>query len=249
MRRDPRPGNSRCPPTAGVSLSRRGILPAHRISGCAISIPWKRLIPGTEGAWFPFWSPDGRFIGFQTPSRLKRIVVSGGPPETLCDVRGRDGAAWSPTRVIVFAQAGKGLYQVPASGGISTPLTALEPSRKETVHEWPQFLPDRRHFLYFADSLDAEHRGIYVASLASDEPRLILNTEVQATYAKPGYLLFLRGATLMAQPFDADSMKLTGGRPASPKMSPTIHKRTGRASSYPRQAFWPFGPVALEVLP
>ncbi len=188
-----------------------------------------RLLPGTEGAWFPFWSPDGGFIGFQTPGHIKRIAVSGGPPETLCDLRGRDGAAWSPTGVIVFSEAGEGLYQVPASGGIPAPLTTLEPSRKETVHEWPGFLPDARHFLYFADSLEDEHRGIYVGSLDGGEPRLVLNTDVQATYAEPGYLLFLRGATLMAQPFDASSLKLTG-EPSRIAEDVTHNPRTNRTS-------------------
>ena len=187
-----------------------------------------RLLPETQDAWFPSWSPDGRFIGFQTPTGLERIAVSGGSSESVCDVRGRGGATWNHAGVIVFAQAGEGLYQVPASGGIPTPLTSLEPSR-ERSHEWPPFLPDGKHILYFADTVDAEHRGIYVTSLDSDPPRLIFNTEVQSTYAEPGYLLFINGAALMAQPFDVNEMKLTG-EPSRVAQDVSYNPQTNRTS-------------------
>ena len=209
MRRDLRPGSLRYLPMVAVWRSPRWILLVPLLWLRDMDSLEARPLPGTEGAWFPFWSPDGSFIGFQTPGQLKKIPVSGGPAQIVCDVRGRGGAAWSPSGVIVFAQRGEGLFQVPASGGIPTLLTTLESSRSETTHQWPQFLTDGRHFLYFAESLEDEHRGIYVASLDSEEPRFVLQTEVQATYAASGYLLFLQEATLMAQRFDDERLELT----------------------------------------
>ena len=209
MRRDLRPGSLRYLPMVAVWRSPRWILLVPLLWLRDMDSLEARPLPGTEGAWFPFWSPDGSFIGFQTPGQLKKIPVSGGPAQIVCDVRGRGGAAWSPSGVIVFAQRGEGLFQVPASGGIPTLLTTLESSRSETTHQWPQFLTDGRHFRYFAESLEDEHRGIYVASLDSEEPRFVLQTEVQATYAASGYLLFLQEATLMAQRFDDERLELT----------------------------------------
>ncbi len=102
------------------------------------------------------------------------------------------------------------LYRVSASGGAPTPLTTLDASRKEVFHAHPRFLPDGRHFLYFASSAQRENAGIYVGSLDSKETKLLVNTDASAAYAPPGYLLFLRERTLMAQGFDADRLELTG---------------------------------------
>ncbi len=173
-----------------------------------------QALPGTEGASSastPFWSPDSRFIGFFAGGKLKKVEVSGGPPQTLCDVGPGRGGTWNRDGVIVFATgAANPLYRVPAGGGEPTPVTTLDQSRFETSHRWPFFLPDGRHFLYFVRSNQTESGGIYVGSLDTKETRRLLPNTLDAAYAPPGFLLFLRNETLMAQPFDADELQLTG---------------------------------------
>ncbi len=168
-------------------------------------------LAGTEDASFPFWSPDSRFLGFFTPGKLKKIDAFGGPPQALCDAPEGNGGTWNRDGVIVFAPNRVGaLARVSATGGVPADVTALDRSRQETGHLWPQFLPDGRHFLYLALSGRRENRGIYVHSLASKEAGLVLRTEVRATYTPPGYLLFVQQGTLMAQRFDSNRLQLSG---------------------------------------
>jgi Tol biopolymer transport system component len=166
-----------------------------------------RPLPETDGAFSPFWSPDSRFIGFFAGTKLKKIDVSGGAPQILCDAQIGGGGTWNRDGVIVFAPGGgRPLYRVSAAGGESAPLTKLDESR-ERSHWWPQFLPDGRHFLYLSRQ---EKSGIYVGSLDSNETRRILESDFNVAYAPPGYLLFARESALMAQPFDAGKLELTG---------------------------------------
>ena len=173
-----------------------------------------QALPGTEGALIqshPFWSPDSRFIGFFAGGKLKKIEASGGPPQTLCDIGGPRGGTWNRDGVIIFAPVPFGpLYRVSAAGGEPTPVTALKQSDLETAHRWPYFLPDGRHFLYLVRSSRAESDGIYVSSLDAKETKRLLPTALDAAYAPPGFLLFMRNETLMAQRFDADKLELTG---------------------------------------
>jgi serine/threonine protein kinase len=173
-----------------------------------------QALPGTEGASnasLPFWSPDSRFIGFVAGGKLKKIDASGGPPQTLCDVNDGRGGTWNREDIVVFASRNGPLYRVSAQGGEPTPVTTLDQSRFETSHRWPFFLPDGQHFLYFARSSQAEGGGIYVGSLATNQTKSLLPTSLlNAVYAPPGYLLFIRDATLMAQRFDADKLQLSG---------------------------------------
>jgi len=112
-----------------------------------------QALPGTEDAFSPFWSPDGRFIGFFAGGKLKKIDASGAPPQTLCDAADSRGGTWNRDGVIVFASSAFGLlYRVSAAGGEPSPVTALDQSRFETSHRWPYFLPDGRHFLYLVRS-------------------------------------------------------------------------------------------------
>ena len=168
-------------------------------------------LAGTEEAGLPFWSPDSRFIGFFAQGKLKKIDIYGGPPQTLCDAPAGNGGTWNREGLIVFAPNREGaLARVSATGGIPAAATALERRRQETGHAWPQFLPDGRRFLYLALSGQRENRGLYVGSLGSEEPRLVLKTEVRAAYTPPGYLLFLQQGTLMAQRFNPDRFQLAG---------------------------------------
>ncbi|MFN2480058.1 MAG: protein kinase, partial [Pyrinomonadaceae bacterium] len=172
-----------------------------------------QALPGTEGASGaspPFWSPDGRFIGFFGGGKLKKIEASGGPPQSLCDTAASRGGTWNRDGVIIFGDTSGPLYRVSASGGEPTPVMPLDQSRLESSHRWPQFLPDGRHFLYFVRSGQIESRGVYVGSLDSKETKRLIPTALNATYAPPGLLLFMREETLMAQKFDAEKLELAG---------------------------------------
>ena len=168
-------------------------------------------LAGTEEGSYPFLSPDSRFIGFFSGGKLKKIEATGGPVQTLCDAPEPRGGTWNRDGVIVFApKYADVLYRVPAAGGAPVALTTLDAARKEFSHHYPRFLPDGRHFLYLANSPQRESAGIYVGSLDSKETKLVVNTDVSAAYAPPGYLLFMRDRTLMAQDFDADRLELRG---------------------------------------
>ena len=159
-----------------------------------------------------FWSPDSRYIGFFADSKLKKMEISGGPAQTLADVPTSHGGSWNREGVIVFSpNATSPLYRVSVTGGEATQLTTLDESRQETAHRWPFFLPDGRHFLYLARAVQQrENSAIYVGSLDSKETKRITSADSNVSYAPPGYLLFAREATLMAQPFDADKLEVTG---------------------------------------
>jgi DNA-binding winged helix-turn-helix (wHTH) protein/dipeptidyl aminopeptidase/acylaminoacyl peptidase len=158
---------------------------------------------GTEGATFPFWSPDSRSLGFFANRQLKKIDANGGPVITLCDgaVSGGGPGSWSREGVILFGRPL--LLRVPASGGAATPATRLDEGRKEITHRFPWFLPDGRHFLYAASAVPGPGRlTIRAGSLDSLESKVLFEADSNAVYSK-GRLLFLRDEhTLMAQPFD-----------------------------------------------
>jgi len=171
-------------------------------------------LAGTDGAFQPFWSPDSRFIGFFAEGKLNKIEASGGPPLTICDAPISRGGTWNREGVILFAPTiNTPLYKVSASGGQATPLTTLNPANGETTHRWPRFLPDGRHFLYLAGTpftpRETPTNAIIVGSLDSKETKFLLHTRANAVYAS-GHILFLRENTLMAQPFDAKRLELTG---------------------------------------
>ncbi len=107
-------------------------------------------LPGTEGAQYPFWSPDGRFVAFFADGKLKKVETAGGPPVTLAPARLGKGGAWSPAGVIVFAPTNaSALSRVSAAGGEATEITEVDRDRFNS-HRHPQFLPDGEHFLFFA---------------------------------------------------------------------------------------------------
>ena len=175
-----------------------------------------RRLEGTEGATFPFWSPDGRFIGSSVDGKLKIMDISGAPPVTLCDASDMRGASWGADGTILFEPGPRtGIFRIAASGGSVVPVTKLD-TPEHTTHRWPNFLPDGKHFLYLAAD-HADPRGasteIYVASLDGKLNRPLMHSFAKAEYAS-GYLLYLHGTTLMAQPFNADKLEFTGGATA-----------------------------------
>ncbi len=168
-------------------------------------------IQGTEGASGPFWSPDGRFLGFFAQGKLKKIAVAGGPAQNICNIQADLGATWNASGDIVLAPWNRTtLHRVSAAGGIPQPITALDDGRQENSHRWPHFLPDGRHFLFTARSSVKENTAVYVGSLDSRATKRLLTAQSNAQYAPPGYLLFGREGILMAQRFDARKMELAG---------------------------------------
>ena len=173
-----------------------------------------RLLPGTEAAGFPFWSPDGRYIAFFAGGKLKKIDVQGGPPSVICDAPDGRGGSWNQQGDIVFTPTvNSPIYRVSASGGPISQLTTQDPSKNETTHRWPWFLPDGRHYIFLAGSTftpsDSATNSIMMGSLDSKGTKLLFHTHYQAVYAS-GHMLFLRQSSLMAQPFDAKRFALTG---------------------------------------
>jgi serine/threonine protein kinase len=169
----------------------------------------------TEGANFPFWSPDGRSLGFFADGKLKKMDFSGGPVQTLCEAPTGRGGAWNKDGLILFTPSGllgTGLYRIPASGGTPTQVTFPDRNQGEDSHRWPIFLPDGVHYLFLAMNLSGRKDlyTIFMGSLNSDEKRLIVRTRANVAYAAPGYLLFYRDQTLFAQRFDPKRFELTG---------------------------------------
>jgi serine/threonine protein kinase/WD40 repeat protein len=172
----------------------------------------ERALAGTEGAANPFWSPDSRLVAFFADKKLKKIDLVGGPAVSICDtdlfpIVG----SWSRNGVIVFTSGGvPRLSRVSAAGERATELVVAEPASGEIRRVFPWFLPDGHHFLYTDVSSEPEKAGIYVGDLDSQTPRKVLNILSNAEYAPPGYLVFRREQTLMAQPFDAATAQTTG---------------------------------------
>jgi Tol biopolymer transport system component len=168
-------------------------------------------IAGTEEASYPFWSPDSREIGFFADARLKKIDANGGPPQTWCDSAIGRGGAWSKNGVIVFAAGPQqSLLRVSAEGGTSEPASKLDLEHGENSHRWPYFLPDGKHFLFWArNSRGTLEHAIYAGTVGSLDARRVMKSESMAVYVS-GYLLLMRGQTLMAQPFDAGRLETSG---------------------------------------
>jgi serine/threonine protein kinase len=172
-------------------------------------------LPGTEGARYPFWSPDNRWIGFFAGGKLKKVAASGGPVQTLCDAGIAGGGTWSRNGVILFTTLGYGVYRIAASGGDPTLLAALDRSKREWNYNSPSFLPDDRHFLYFIQSGTPGAAGVFVGSIDGSLKQQLLAINTNGIYAASGrndggYLLFMREGALLAQPFDVKQLKLTG---------------------------------------
>jgi eukaryotic-like serine/threonine-protein kinase len=182
---------------------------------------------GTDGANSPFWAPDSRFLGFLAEGKLKRIDVTGGPSQTVCEVSGLGGGTWNRDNVIVFSAGTGPLFRVQAEGGTPAQLTKLDPKRQETAHRHPWFLPDGRHFLYAATATSAETM-VYVGSLDQDMKVPVVQSDTGAIFAE-GYLLFVRQSTLLALSFDLDGLK-TSGDPAVLAQNVSNTRNTASAS-------------------
>jgi serine/threonine-protein kinase len=173
------------------------------------------LVPGlaTNGAYHPFFSPDSRWIGYVTPSELRKIPVTGGTSLALCAVNRSRGATWLPDDTIVFADSpSSGLSLVPGIGGEPKPLTTLDEAKKETTHRWPQALPGGKAVLFTShDSQSTFDRAtIEVVVVETGERKVVHRGGSYARYTPSGHLVFVNQSTLFSAPFDLERLELDG---------------------------------------
>ena len=169
-------------------------------------------LPDTDDASQPFWSPDSRSLAFFARGKLKTIDANGGRSQTICDAPVSRGGTWNRDGTILFVPSPpQAPHIVPASGGEAKVVPALAGSGGSPPYRRsPYFLPDGRHYLYLSYGPKAEDRAICVGSLDSKDSRRLVSSQSSAAYADPGFLLFRRDASLMAQRFDPKSLVLSG---------------------------------------
>jgi serine/threonine protein kinase len=180
-------------------------------------------IPGTEGAYSPFWSPDNRYIAFFSQGKLKRLDISGLSVQTLCSLSGEIDTVgtWgegvilfndqfneaTPSSLTSAEKSSAAIYSVPTTGG--TPALLTKSKKFKTT--WVHFLPDGKRFLFYGRGDQPDTNGIYAASLDSPDGKLVLKIGyTRVEYAPPGYLLYAREGSLLAQPFDEKNLRATG---------------------------------------
>jgi Tol biopolymer transport system component len=170
-----------------------------------------RPLEGTEGTTRPFWSPDSKMLGFFADGKLKKIDAAGGPAQKICDApTGADGT-WNSGGVILYdGRTNDPIHRVPAAGGTPTVAMKADRSRKEAEVGWPEFLPDGRHYLYLAIGSKPDESMYRIGSLDSAESLPVAPAQTLVLYAPPGYLVFVRDKTLVAQPFDLKTRKTKG---------------------------------------
>ena len=167
-------------------------------------------LPGTEGAGRPFWSPDSKFIGFFADGKLKKVDIAGGPPQKICDAPSGSDGSWNPEGVILYdGRAADPIMRVPAAGGTPVPEVLKDPKVSAQIG-WPEFLPDGKHYFYMSLAPKSEDSTYRIGVLGSKESKPFASAQTLITYAPQGYLLFVRDRTLVAQRFDASSLKTLG---------------------------------------
>ena len=193
-------------------------------------------IPNADGLSYPFWSPDGASLGFFQDGKLRRLDLATRTTQTLADAPNGRGAAWSEDGRILFTPEGLDvLYSVPAAGGPATPLTRLhidDSFPEEATHRFPHFIAGTESFTYVTQDPEATFHTArsYLSSLVAPDVREPIVTGLTEVYAPPGYLLFVREQTLIAQPFDEDRMQLSGAATALATHISNAYPNTGSAS-------------------
>jgi Tol biopolymer transport system component/predicted Ser/Thr protein kinase len=197
-----------------------------------------RLLPGTENAGFPFWSPDSKSLAFvEGPTSLYRIDIRGGTPVSICDAGLIfTGGSWGSDGYILFSTLTSGVFRVPVAGGTPARMTTVDASRGEVLFRWPQMLPGGR-FMFWVEGNKPENNGVYASSIAKPEERVrLLRTDSNALYAPgeegKGHLFWLRGGTLVAQEFNPQTLQLAGEpQPIADAVSPSPRRQMPVAAS------------------
>ena len=164
-------------------------------------------LAGTEGAAFPFWSPDSHTVAFFAGGKLKRVDVAGGPVTILADAFSVGRGTWNGGNILFVPRLNGPIHAVAESGGPSRAVTRLDETQGETGHQFPRFLPDGQRFLFTAAG---RQPGVYLGSLHDGKVTQVLRSFTATTFVAPGYLLFNRQRTLMAQPFDVTAGEVRG---------------------------------------
>jgi serine/threonine protein kinase len=169
-------------------------------------------LPGTDEAYYPFWSPDSRFVGFFVSGKLRKIDINGGPPLDICDASDGRGGTWNKDGIIIFAPVPVGgLSKVKDGGGTPVEIIKSDTSNKSQSLRWPYFLPDGDHFLYSIENTSAGSSNNDVVKVASLKDstfnKIVLHGSTNAQYSN-GYLFYVRQSTLLEQPFDLSNFQL-----------------------------------------
>jgi eukaryotic-like serine/threonine-protein kinase len=170
-------------------------------------------IPRTEGAHTPFFSPDGKWLGFFAEGKLKKVSVSGGAPIVVADASNPRGASWSTDDTIIFAPTPESvLWQVSTTGGPPRAVTTLDSGKGEAAHRWPSTLPDGRTVLYSAGTSDSDwdNTEIVAQSLETGQRRTLFKGGASPRYVPTGHLVYANAGNLFAAPFDVKRLALTG---------------------------------------
>ncbi len=177
------------------------------------------VIPGSEGASSPFWSPDSEMIAFFGVKELQKVRISGGKPETICSVGvSPGGGAWNRDGTILFSPSlSEGFYRVSANGGKAQLVFRLDEAKLERGDLWPQFLPDQKHFVFYQQTDLAETSGVYAGSLDPPEYHRLFASQTNAVYSatdpnssSSGHLLYINDRNLVARAFHAGRLEVNG---------------------------------------
>jgi Tol biopolymer transport system component len=176
------------------------------------------VIPGTEGASAPFWSPDSQYIGFFAGLALKKVRFKDGQPDKIADAEAAPGGgAWNKDGTILFAKGlSDGFAKVTSNGGKPQPVLKLSEANNERSALWPQFLPDGKHFLFYLQTDNAETAGVYVGTTDTGEHHRLFTSQTNAVYstptpeAKDGYLVYINERNLTAVQFNAAKLETVG---------------------------------------
>jgi serine/threonine-protein kinase len=189
-------------------------------------------VPETESAWAPFFSPDGQWLAFFAKGKLKKVSVQGGTPVELCDAPSARGASWAPDGTIVISPIfTTGLARIPDAGGELEVLTVPDRTRNERTHRWPDVLPGGNAAIFTIGTLDRpgyyEDATIAVVDFASGRTRTLIEGGSIARYSPTGHLIYSREGSLLAVPFDADRLEVTG--PPAPLLEGVARETTSGA--------------------
>jgi Tol biopolymer transport system component len=168
-------------------------------------------IPGTEGGFMPFFSPDGQFVGFQAEGKIKKIsvTVAAASPVTVLDERAVMGATWAPDNTIIYGSINHGLQRVSADGGVPQTITTPDKARSEIDHHFPRLLPGGKAVMFTAH-LGTERFQVVAQVLATGERKVLIESGFDAQYSPTGHLVYGKGTSLLAVAFDADRVEVTG---------------------------------------